>query len=169
MCPVRIPALGRCRGILAAALLAGGLPGCSAIGGLSGAAAGIATGAATTNPAVGVGVGIVVHGAVNEAINHAFRTLHQEQQDHIAAVAGGLAIDQSHSWEIENRIPYGNEHGQVRVLGEIVNPLARCRAVLFSVEDPQPRWFEGKICRHSSGRWKWATAEPATGRWGSLH
>lgn len=151
------------------ALIVSALAGCGTVSGLAGAAAGAATGAATTNPAVGVGVGIVVHGAINEAINYTFRTLHQAQQDHIAAMAGALAIGQSQPWEIKNRIPYGNAHGHVRIVREIANPLAPCREVLFSVENPQPRWFEGKICQHSNGQWKWASAEPATPRWGSLH
>lgn len=162
--------MGRYR-ILTALLggIASGLAGCSALGGFAGAAAGVATGAATTNPAVGVGVGIMVDGAVSAAVNYTFRTLHQAQQDHIATQAGALVVGESRAWAIKNSIPYGNEHGQVRVVREIGNPLARCREVLFSVESPQARWFSGNICQHSNGQWKWASAEPATLRWGSLH
>ncbi|MFZ1325163.1 MAG: hypothetical protein WAT67_03910 [Candidatus Contendobacter sp.] len=116
-----------------------------------------------------VGVGIMVDGAVSAAVNYTFRTLHQAQQDHIATQAGALGVGESRAWAIKNSIPYGNEHGQVRLVREIGNPLARCRAVLFSVESPQARWFSGNICQHSNGQWKWASAEPATLRWGSLH
>ena len=150
-------------------LIGGGLTGCGALGGLAGATAGAVSGAASTNPAVGVGVGIAVQGAVDAAINYTFRTLHQEQQDHIATLAGTLPLSASHPWQIKRRIPYGNGHGQVRVMREIDNALAPCREVVFSVESPQPQWFAGTVCQHSSGRWKWAAAEPATARWGSLH
>ena len=150
-------------------VMTSGLSGCGALGGLAGAAAGAASGAATTNPAVGVGVGIAVNGAINAAVNYTFRTLHQEQQDHIASLAGALPLGASQPWEIKRRIPYGNGHGQVQVVREIDNSLGHCRELLFSVETPQAQWFLGTICQHSSGRWKWAAAEPATARWGSLH
>lgn len=155
--------------LLVLGAMVSGLTGCGALGGLAGAAAGAASGAATTNPAVGIGVGIAVNGAVNAAINYTFRTLHQEQQDHIAALAGVLPLGASRTWEIKRRIPYGNGHGQVQVVREIANSLGHCRELLFSVESPRAQWFTGTICQHSSGRWKWAAAEPATARWGSLH
>lgn len=154
---------------IASGAIISALTGCGAVGGFAGAAAGMASGAASTNPAVGVGVGIAVHGAVNAAVNYTFRTLHQEQQDHIATLAGALPLGVSHSWEIKRRIPYGNAHGQVQVVREIANTLTHCRELLFSVESPQVQWFAGTICQHSGGHWKWAAAEPATARWGSLH
>lgn len=154
---------------IASGVIIGTLTGCGAVGGFAGAAAGMASGAASTNPAVGVGVGIAVHGAVNAAVNYTFRTLHQEQQDHIAALAGALPVGVSHSWGIKRRIPYGNARGQMQVVREIANTLTHCRELLFSVADPQAQWFAGTICQDSSGRWKWAAAEPATARWGSLH
>lgn len=59
------------------------------------------------------------------------------------------------------------------MLRAVETPLADCKEVLFSVDaggasDPARRWFLTSACRQAE-RWKWATAEPATERWGSLH
>jgi hypothetical protein len=75
-------------------------------------------------------------------------------------------------WKIEHDIPIGNEHGDVMVADMIDNALTRCKKVVFTVIDgdkpdsPRGR-FVTTVC-HDGQVWKWAEAEPATERWGSL-
>ncbi len=62
----------------------------------------------------------------------------------------------------------------MQIVRAIDNPLAECREIAFSVEDPPdpPSWFDASICKQTFAqgeqRWKWATAEPAVERWGFL-
>ena len=71
-----------------------------------------------------------------------------------------------------------DEHGQVVVTRDIGNAAFTCREIVFSVDttaDSQPRraFYTAMVCRDGAcwkdgARWKWASAEPATERWGSL-
>jgi hypothetical protein len=81
-------------------------------------------------------------------------------------------VGASSDWEIRHSIPYENEHGVVRVVREIPSALTECREALFSVEKEKGgadeiQWFQVLACRQASG-WKWASAEPAVSRWGTL-
>jgi hypothetical protein len=65
-----------------------------------------------------------------------------------------------------------DEVGEVRVLRVIETPLTLCKEIAFSVIDreaanPKHTWFTASACREGD-RWKWAAAEPAVERWGSL-
>jgi hypothetical protein len=60
----------------------------------------------------------------------------------------------------------------VRLLRAVDTPLAPCNEALFSVApgekpDAARRWFATSACRRAED-WKWAAAEPATERRGSL-
>lgn len=148
------------------------LSGCSSIGGFAGAAAGIASGAATANPAVGFAIGIGVQAATDATTKYVFRHWQKTEQDEIAAVIGNLEVGQSRRWAIVHRISYRNEHGEVQVTGLIDTPLALCKEVILSVDTGEGAqltraWYTGSACR-SSDVWKWAVAEPAVERWGSL-
>jgi hypothetical protein len=145
---------------------------CSSIGAISGAVVGVATGAGTTNPVIGYAAGIGTQAAVDSLVLYVSRKRQQNEQDQIAATVGQLAPGQTAPWKIEHDIPIGNEHGDVTVVGLIDNKLARCKEVVFTVIDgdkaDSPRGqFVTTACAQGQ-TWKWAQAEPATERWGSL-
>lgn len=153
-------------------IAAAGLSGCSSIGGFAGAAAGVASGAVTSNPAVGYAIGLSVQAATDATTKYVFRNWQKAEQDEIAAVIGNLEVGQSHNWAIVHSVNYGNEHGEVRVTRLIDTPLALCKEVIFSVDTGdgptlQRAWYVTTACR-SDDVWKWAAAEPAAERWGSL-
>lgn len=156
---------------------AAGLSGCSTVGGLTGAVAGIATGSFTSNPAIGVAVSVSVKAATDAGIKNMLRSLQQDEQDEIAALAGAMAPGEIRPWQVRHLIPYGNNQGEMQVTRVIDSPLASCKEIMFSVVERKavqpagnaPRsWFSANVCRQER-RWKWAIAEPAVERWGSLH
>jgi len=160
--------------LLAAALT---MSGCSTIGGLTGAAAGIASGSFTSNPAIGIAVSVSVKAATDAQVKKLLRSLQQDEQDEIAALAGAMAPGEIRQWQVRHLIPYGNSQGDMQVTRMIDTPLASCKEVMFTVvdrKDDRPAeeaaraWFSTNICRQDK-RWKWAIAEPAVERWGSLH
>jgi hypothetical protein len=155
------------RAMLLMAVLA--VAGCKSSPDVAGLVSGGAAGAATGSPAVGYLVGISVRTAAAEALNYYGRTRQQAEQDAIAAVAGGLAEGDIASWRIRHDIPYGNEHGTVRVTRAVASPLADCREIMFTVNalPAPPAWYASSICRKAA-QWKWAEAEPAVERWGFL-
>ncbi|RZT29042.1 hypothetical protein [Cupriavidus agavae] len=149
-------------------IVAAALSGCSSVGDVAGAVAGVAAGTASANPAVAIGVAIGVKAATDATAKYVFRTWHTAEQDSIAAIIGTTPPGTAAPWEIRHRIPYENRQGTVRVVREIRSALADCREALFSVEeDKETRWFQVVACRQETG-WKWASAEPAVPRWGSL-
>jgi hypothetical protein len=155
------------------ALLAVALAGCSSIGGFAGAVAGAATGTFSSNPAVGVAIGVSVKTATDAAMNRVFRGMQADEQDRIAEIAGNSNVGDRQSWKVHHLFSYGDEAGELQVLSRIDNALANCREVLFSViggkrDVPVREWFITQTCQQSDGHWRWAAAEPATGRWGTL-
>lgn len=162
---------GTARPIAALAILAL-VPGCKAVGQIAGVAAGLATGAATSNPAAGFAVGVATNAGVDELVKWFGRSRQGAEQDEIAAIAGGLNVGESHAWRIRHTIPFGNEHGELRVARVIANPLTTCKEIIFSVDEgsaraPERQFFTTAVCWQGS-RWKWAAAEPAVQRWGYL-
>jgi hypothetical protein len=159
--------------LLAAAMLAG----CSTVGGLAGTVAGITTGSFTSNPAIGIAVSVSVKAVTDAQVKRLLRSLQQDEQDEIAALAGAMTPGEIRQWQIRHVIPYGNNQGEMQVTRVIDTPLASCREVMFTVADRKAAppsddgaraWFSANVCRQDS-RWKWAIAEPAVERWGSLH
>lgn len=165
----------RARAILVALACIGAgalVSGCASIGAASGAVAGIATGAVTANPAVGIGVGIAVQSATDEAVNRYMRAMHRDQQDAIAALVGQTPVGAAQPWRVEHTLPIENGHGEVRVTREIDSALATCKEFAFSFVDgnkPDSKvyWFTASACKQGA-QWKWASAEPAVERWGTL-
>lgn len=161
-------------GALSAGLVLAGLfSGCSSIGGFTGAVVGAASGTVTSNPAIGVGVGIAVQAATDAAFQKIFRDMQADEQDRIAAIAGGMGMGEQRPWDIHHAMPFTDERGELRVVGVIDNALATCKEVMFSVaggskEAPTRLWLVTPICRQSDGQWRWAAAEPAVERWGTL-
>jgi hypothetical protein len=165
----------RLRLIAAGALCVGAsllTSGCSSVGAASGAAAGVASGLVTSNPAVAIGVGIAVQAATDEAVGRYMRSMHKDQQDLIAALAGAMPVGETRPWSVKHTLPIENGHGQVRVTRAIGSTLALCKEFVFSVQDGDgpsapTAWFTASACQQDKG-WKWASAEPAVERWGNL-
>lgn len=153
------------------------LAGCSTVGGLAGTVAGITTGTFTSNPAIGIAVSVSVKAATDASVKNLLRSLQQDEQDEIAALAGAMTPGEIRQWQVRRFIPYGNNQGEMQVTRLIDSPLASCKEIMFSVVDRHapmladdvPRaWFSANVCRQEKG-WKWAIAEPAVERWGSMH
>ena len=75
-------------------------------------------------------------------------------------------------WNIRHDIPIGNEHGEVEVTRVIATPIALCKELVFSVDsgsgdELKRAWYSTQACQNGQ-QWKWALAEPAVERWGSL-
>ena len=165
----------RLRLVLAGALCVGAsvlTSGCSSVGAASGAAAGVASGLVTSNPAIGIGVGIAVQAATDEAVGRYMRTMHTDQQNMIAALAGAMPVGETRPWAVKHTLPIENGHGQVRVTRAFGSALALCKEFVFSVQDgdgpnAHEDWYTASACQQDKG-WKWASAEPAVARWGSL-
>ena len=164
-------------GWLLVAAVAAQLSGCSTVGGLAGTVAGIATGSFTSNPAIGVAVSVSVKAATDAGVKNMLRSLQQDEQDEIAALAGTMAPGEIRPWQVRHIIPYGNNQGDMQVTRVIDTPLASCKEIMFTVvdrkaappaDDSARSWFAANVCRQDR-RWKWAIAEPAVERWGSLH
>jgi hypothetical protein len=154
------------------------LPGCqavltettSALAGITGASVASSVGA---DPAVTTGIGLGVQALGRAGLQYAQRRTHQGEQDAIAASAGPLPVGGVARWATSHTVPVEpNEHGEVAVNRVISTGALDCKEIVFSVETGRPPEVErgfylAAICRDGA-RWKWALAEPATERWGSL-
>lgn len=138
----------------------------------------------TNNAAVATGIGVGVQAVAQAGLQMAQRNAHQAAQNHIAQIAGGLKVGEVARWKMTHKIPLeADEQGEVtvsRTIGkdggkDAGNPNGKgldCREIVFSVEMTDisefPRaFYVATICRNGQ-TWQWASAEPATGRWGAL-
>ncbi len=163
---------------LSLALVAPMLGGCGSIlgvgteAGAGVAGAGIAS-SVTDNATLAAGIGLGVSAGARAGLQYAQRRLHGNAQNAVAAAAGGLAPGQVGSWSVRHSVPIEpNEQGEVVVTRVLGNAAFACREIVFSVdkvEDHRPvrSFYMAMICRDAT-RWRWATAEPATERWGAL-
>jgi hypothetical protein len=171
---------GRRAVLLLALLSAITLPGCgellsegtSAGAGLAGAAVADAVGASAT---VTTGIGLGVQAGARAGLHYAQRKAHGEAQSRVAQAAGPLPVGGVARWSVSHSIPVEpDEAGEVTVSRLIgAGPIA-CKEIVFSVEqtaksaeEPSRAFYTATICRDGS-TWRWASAEPATERWGSL-
>lgn len=156
------PALGGCGSLLSAGTEAGA--------GVAGAA--IAS-SVTDNATLAAGIGLGVSAGARAGLQYAQRRLHGNAQNAVAAAAGGLAPGQVGSWSVRHSVPIEpNEQGEVVVTRVLGNAAFACREIVFSVDKVEDRrpvrsFYTAMICRDAT-RWRWASAEPATERWGSL-
>ena len=155
--------------ILAGLLL---ISGCKAAPDIAAVVSGGVAGGATGSPAVGFLVGVAVDAGATYVFRYYSKTRQGAEQDAIAQVAGELPVGTEAAWKIEHTIPIDDENGQLRVVRVIDSPLATCREIVFSVDESKGdklkrRWFTSDICKQAAA-WKWASAEPAVPRWGSL-
>lgn len=138
------------------------------------AGAGAAT-AVTKDAVVATGIGLGIAAAANAGLGYAERRVHGAEQDEIAAIAGPLPPGGVASWSISHRIPLeDDEHGQLSVIRDLGNASFVCKEIVFSVDaGKQPdaptsrAFYTATVCRDRQ-TWKWASAEPATERWGAL-
>ena len=132
------------------------------------AGAGIA-GAITRNAALATGIGLGVQAGAISALQYAERRVHNVEQTVIAAAAGPLNNGDIGAWSVEHDIQIEpDEHGSVMVTRDFGGPAFRCKEIIFSIDHPQTRdFYMADVCRDGEV-WRWASAEPATARWGSL-
>ncbi|HEY4253858.1 MAG TPA: hypothetical protein VGM87_21800 [Roseomonas sp.] len=136
------------------------------------AGAGIAS-AVTDNATVATGIGLGVSAGARAGLQYLQRRVHREAQNAVAEAAGTLRPGAVGSWSITHSMPIeADERGQVVVTREVGNTGFACREVVFSVDTeesgtPRRAFYTAMICRDGT-RWRWASAEPATERWGSL-
>jgi hypothetical protein len=169
------------RRLAMAALLAAAcvqLDGCSAFlsagtadaAGLAGA--GIA-GAVSRNATIGAAIGLGVASLGKAGMQYEERVVHRKEQDRIAAAAGALPEGVVGTWSVTHVVPIeASERGEVFVSRSLGGADFTCREIVFSVDGgtaaaAQRAFYTATICRDGD-RWKWASAEPATERWGSL-
>jgi hypothetical protein len=166
------------RGVAWLALLA--LPWLSGCGALlaEGASAGAGIGGAALADAVGAGprtttgIGIGAQAGARAALQYAQRRAHLAAQTTIARAAGPLAVGQVAPWSIRHSAPIEpDEGGEVTVARAFGAGAVSCKEIVFSVdgtgEDRRRAFYTAHICRDGQA-WRWASAEPATERWGSL-
>ncbi|MBK1662490.1 hypothetical protein [Paracraurococcus ruber] len=174
------PATGARRPLAALALTAALLGGCNSASDLIGAATGTAAAAGSGNPALGIAIGVGARAAADWGLRRVSRRWQRTEQEAVAEAAAAAPPGEARPWQVRHSLPIGNKGGEVRVLREIDTPLARCREIAFSVEEGQGtdkgtdkgaamtrQWFLTSLCQGEQG-WRWAAAEPATERWGSL-
>jgi len=142
------------------------------------AGAGIASGAlanaVTDNPGVATGIGIGVQAAVRSGVQYYQRKIHGEAQAQIAQVAGPLKVGQVKPWKTTLSLPLESEEaGRVVVSRVISTGELDCKEIVVSVERrggetlPVSEFYVASVCR-SGSQWAWASAEPATPRWGAM-
>lgn len=164
--------LAAARRVAVLALAAVPLASCSSLGGIVGAVTGTAAAVGSGNPAVGTAVGVGTRAVADYGIRYVSRRWHRTEQDALAAALGAMEVGEVQPWQVRHDLTIGNKQGEVRMLRAFETPLAQCKEALFSVvtgEEPDTaqRWYVTSACRQAEG-WKWAAAEPATERWGSL-
>lgn len=170
---IRVPA-----GIAAMTALCLSTTGCGSVFNES-AAAGAGVGGAvlaskvTHNAAVASGIGLGALAGAEAGVKYVEKNTHRDQQDAIAAVAGPLAVGQVGFWKSHHLIKLEpDEAGRVTVSRTISATSLDCKEIVFSVDGvkqktPVSAFYVATICRDGA-QWKWASAEPATERWGSL-
>jgi hypothetical protein len=142
----------------------------SEIAGVGGAAV---ASAITSNGAVATGIGLGVQAATRAGLQYAQRRVHASIQNEIAHAAGALDVGAVGQWYID---PAGalerKQGGRVTVSRVISATELQCKEAVFSVDTvekdvPKSAFYVAIVCR-DGGRWKWASAEPATARWDGL-
>jgi hypothetical protein len=167
--------LSRCLPLL---VCASALSGCGSVLTASTAdVAGIAgagiSGAITKSPAAATGIGLGIAAAANAGLQYAERDVHRAEQDRIAQAAGPLTPGVVGHWSVAHTIPIEpDEHGDLVVTRLIGADDFNCKEIVFSIDTMEKKilnraFYTATVCLDGAN-WKWASAEPATARWGSL-
>lgn len=173
------------RAVALAALVSGALA-CTTLSGCNSlysegatAGAGIAgaaiAGSVTSNAAVASGIGLGALAAARAGVQYTQRVMHTYTQDMIAGAAGPLAVGAVAPWVAIHNVPLEeDERGRVTVSRTISTGTLDCKEIVFSVDTPADKdkpattaFYVAAVCRDGK-TWKWASAEPATARWGAL-
>jgi hypothetical protein len=155
-----------------------GLAGCESVvtattadvAGITGA--GVA-GAITKSPAAAAGIGLGIAAGANAGLQYLQRDVHRTEQDQIAQTAGPLPPGVVGHWSVTHSIPIeDDEHGDLVVTRLVGAADFNCKEIVFSVDTlerkvPHRAFYTATVCQDGEA-WKWASAEPATARWGSL-
>ena len=163
-----------------AVAISSALSGCSSLyseGATAGAGiAGAALAAkVTSNAAVATGIGLGAVAAARAGVQYSERVVHKNTQDGIAKIAGPLDVGAIAPWSVTHSVPIeDDEHGRVTVSRTISAGALDCKEIVFSVDQTATKnvpassaFYVASICRDGDN-WKWASAEPATERWGAL-
>jgi hypothetical protein len=129
----------------------------------------------TSNAAVATGIGLGAVAAARAGVQYSERVVHTNTQNSIAQAAGPLEIGAVAPWGITHSFPIeDDEHGRVTVSRLISTGALDCKEIVFSVDQNATRdkpassaFFIASVCRDGKD-WRWASAEPATERWGAL-
>lgn len=166
------------RAVLSAAAVLCSVSGCSSlinagsaeVAGIGGA--GIAA-AVTDNGAAAAAIGLGVQAAARSGVQYAQRQVHQSVQDEIARAAGSLKVGDVGYWQIAPKANLEpDQKGRVTISRVISAKALQCKEAVFSVDSvvkkvPHSAFYVAIVCQDGD-RWKWASAEPATERWGAL-
>lgn len=140
---------------------------------LAGVAGAGAASAVTDSAAGAAAIGLGVRSLASEGLKYATRRVHRNEQDAIAQAAGPLEPGTLQAWSIRHTLPVEpNAAGQVVVSRAFGVGAFRCKEIVFSVDavtrqGPQRAFYTATICQDGVA-WRWASAEPATERWGGL-
>ncbi|MFM0292765.1 MULTISPECIES: hypothetical protein [Paraburkholderia] len=129
----------------------------------------------TNNAAVATGIGLGAVAAARAGVQYSERVVHTNTQDGIARIAGPLDVGAVAPWSVTHSVPIeDDEHGRVTVSRMISTGALDCKEIVFSVDQTATKnvpassaFYVASICRDGEN-WKWASAEPATERWGAL-
>lgn len=171
-----VPFRSRCLPILLPCIL--GLAGCSSVltettSDVAGIAGAGAANAVTKSAALATGIGLGVQAGANAGLQYVERRVHGVEQDRIAAAAGPLPVGAIAAWSVHHRLPIeDDERGQVVVTRVLGGGDMLCKEIIFSVDHQTKHglhraFYTASVCRDGP-IWRWASAEPATARWGSL-
>jgi hypothetical protein len=142
----------------------------SDVAGIAGAGA---ASAVTKSAAAAAGIGLGIAAGANAGLQYVERDVHAAEQDRIAAAAGGLQPGVVGHWDVSHKIPIeDDEHGDLVVTRLIGSTDFSCKEIVFSVDTmdktvPHRAFYTATVCQDGTA-WKWASAEPATARWGNL-
>ena len=139
---------------------------------VAGVLGGTAATALTSSPAAAAAAALGAQAGARTGVKHAQRNIHRDAQDLIAQAAGDLKIGQVGTWQTRDRTLERAQQGRVTVSRVISSGSMQCKEIIFSVDKEvegaaQSAFYLTAICRDGA-KWKWASAEPATERWGSL-
>jgi hypothetical protein len=151
-----------------------GLSGCGSVltagtADIAGVAGAGAANAVTKSAAAATAIGLGVASGASAGLAYLERRVHRTEQDSIAATAGPLEPGAVAPWHVVHDVPIeDDEHGQLAVVRTVGNTDFNCKEIVFSVDTKDDRAFYTATVCHDGAVWKWASAEPATERWGSL-
>lgn len=136
------------------------------------AGAGIAS-AVTSSASLAAGIGLGVQSGAEAGLQYVERNVHSVEQNRIAEAAGPLPEGGVAPWSVHHRIPIeADQHGELVVTRVLGNAAFVCKEIVFSVDQGakaaiRRAFYMATVCRDGPV-WRWATAEPATPRWGAL-